>query len=584
MSYQVIARKWRPQQFEDVIGQEPITRALGNALRTQRLHHAYLFAGPRGVGKTTCARLFARALNCRQGPTPTPCGVCPSCLETMAGESLDVLEIDAASHTGVDNIREVIIATVGNRPARDRYKVFIIDEVHMLSTSAFNALLKTLEEPPPHVVFIMATTELHKLPETILSRCQAYEFRTIGVEAIADRLQRIAEAENIPVSRAALVQIAQAGRGSLRDAQSAFDQVLVFAGPGASIDEHTVRDALGLIGTSILAEVMDALEAADPGAIVRHIARLTRSGYDLRQFLRELLTYIRHLLVAQVVGLDRELLPLAESELSVVERQCRQLTLTELTRLFSLVANLEAQIRVVEDPRPLVEVGLIQLTQLTRLRPLEEILARLDALAVGSPCPASSRKATDTPVTPHPPALGLGGASPHPRPVPVARPPLRLAPPSEPPLVETPLPQEDGPLSETPAKTPDLTDAAALFKQLKEVAEKGRRLLGVHLDSVRVVRWQGQDFELVFGPRDEAAMKYVAEPRESVYLREELQKLTGRAVNVVVRLERSGTPSPLSEQEAHAAALRAEAEREPAVQILQKTFGAELMEVKSPDT
>ncbi|MCS7080752.1 MAG: DNA polymerase III subunit gamma/tau [Chloracidobacterium sp.] len=581
MSHQVIARKWRPQQFEDVVGQDVITRALRNALRMKRLHHAYLFAGPRGVGKTTCARLFARALNCREGPTPTPCGVCPSCQEIMTGESLDVLEIDAASHTGVDNIREVIIATVSNRPARDRYKIFIIDEVHMLSTSAFNALLKTLEEPPPHVVFILATTELYKLPETILSRCQPYEFRTIGVEVIADHLQRIAEAERIKISRAALIQIAHAGRGSMRDAQSAFDQVLAFAGPDAVIDESDVRESLGLIGAALAAEVMDALDAADAAAMIRHIARLVRGGYDLRQFLRELMTYVRHLLVAHVVGVDRELLPLAESELNLVERQCQRFTVADLIRFFSLLVDLEAQARAAEDARPLVEVGLVKLTQLGRLKPLEEILARLEALAAGDnePPTPSGRLATAVKATPPPkPPPRAVETTRRSTPAPVERQPLRLVPPPEPPVEDAPL-DDDAPVGDAS----NLTDADALFKRLKALIEKERPLLAVHLDAVTAVHWQGNAFELVFGPQSKAAEAYVAQPSEKLLLRERLQALTKKTLSIVTRLERDRSKTPLSEPQARDAALRAEAERHPTVQVLQKTFGAELIDVKAPD-
>jgi len=236
MSYQVIARKWRPQTFDEVTGQDPITRTLRNAIEHERLHHAYLFSGARGVGKTTTARLLAKALNCHKAkkPTPTPCKIddptaCASCREIAEGRSIDVLEIDAASNTGVDNVREAIIGNVAIAPARDRYKVFIIDEVHMLSGAAFNALLKTLEEPPPRVVFIMATTEKHKLPETILSRCQQFEFRTIATQKIAERLRLIADAEKVKITDGALREIARAGEGSMRDAQSAFDQVISFS-------------------------------------------------------------------------------------------------------------------------------------------------------------------------------------------------------------------------------------------------------------------------------------------------------------------------------------------------------------------
>ena len=265
MSYQVIARKWRPQSFDEVTGQEPITRTLRNAIENERLHHAYVFSGARGVGKTTTARLFAKALNCHKSPTPTatPCRTddptaCPSCREITDSRSIDVLEIDAASNTGVENVRDAIIGSVGIAPARDRYKIFVIDEVHMLSTPAFNALLKTVEEPPPRVVFIMATTERHKVPETILSRSQQFEFRTIATARILERLRLIAEAEKISIPEEALREIARAGEGSMRDAQSAFDQVISYA--GTKIKKEDVELALGVAGADILTRVMNGID------------------------------------------------------------------------------------------------------------------------------------------------------------------------------------------------------------------------------------------------------------------------------------------------------------------------------------
>src|SRR6476661_1770827 len=228
MSYQVLARKWRPQKFDDVIGQQAVTRTLRNAIASGRLAQAFVFAGPRGVGKTTTARILARALNCVNGPTPEPCGTCDACVEIAEGRDIDVLEIDAATHTQVDNVREVIISGLAIAPVRNRYKVFIIDEVHQLSSASFNALLKSIEEPPAHVVFMMATTELHKIPDTILSRSQVFEFKTIPAKAIALQLRRIADAETIDVPDAALTLIARSAEGSMRDAQSAFDQVIAF--------------------------------------------------------------------------------------------------------------------------------------------------------------------------------------------------------------------------------------------------------------------------------------------------------------------------------------------------------------------
>src|SRR5580765_4382316 len=237
MSYQVIARKWRPKKFDDVIGQQAVTRTLGNALKSGRLAQAFVFAGPRGVGKTTTARILARALSCVNGPTPDPCGACEACVEIAEGRDIDVLEIDAATHTGIDNIREVIISGLAIRPVRNRYKIFIIDEVHQLSAASFNSLLKSIEEPPPHVVFMMATTELEKIPETVRSRSQVYEFRTISTKAIADQLRRIVDAEQIAVGDDALQLIARDADGSMRDAQSKLDQIIAFTGQTIATDD-----------------------------------------------------------------------------------------------------------------------------------------------------------------------------------------------------------------------------------------------------------------------------------------------------------------------------------------------------------
>src|SRR5215204_2797472 len=245
MAYQVLARKWRPQKFEDVLGQQAVTRTLKNALKSKRIAQAFVFSGPRGCGKTTTARILARALNCVKGPTAEPCGECDACVEIAQGRDIDVLEIDAASHTGIDNIREVVIAGLSIAPVRDRYKIFIIDEVHQLSPQSFNALLKSIEEPPAHVIFMMATTELHKIPDTILSRSQVFEFRTIPTRAIAEQLRTIAAAEGIAIADGALMLIARAAEGSMRDAQSALDQAIAFSGNRISADD--VATVLGLV-------------------------------------------------------------------------------------------------------------------------------------------------------------------------------------------------------------------------------------------------------------------------------------------------------------------------------------------------
>src|SRR4051812_2161692 len=284
--YRVIARKWRPQKFDDVVGQQAVTRTLRNALASGRLAQAFVFAGSRGCGKTTTARILARALNCEQGPTADPCGVCDACVEIAQGRDMDVLEIDAASHTGIDNIREVVIAGLAISPVRNRYKIFIIDEVHQLSAASFNALLKSIEEPPAHVVFMMATTELNKIPDTILSRSQVFEFRTIPLKAIAAQLRTIADAEKVEISDAALALIARAAEGSMRDAQSALDQVMAFAGSSVGVDD--VSTVLGLVGRDLLFELIEAVVEEDGPRAFALADRAVEAGHDLKLVCREL--------------------------------------------------------------------------------------------------------------------------------------------------------------------------------------------------------------------------------------------------------------------------------------------------------
>ncbi|MFN7946230.1 MAG: DNA polymerase III subunit gamma/tau [Blastocatellia bacterium] len=381
MSYQVIARKYRPQTFTDLIGQEHITRTLGNALDQQRLHHAYIFSGARGTGKTTTARILAKGLNCHTGITSRPCLQCASCLEIAAGNSMDVLEIDAASNTGVDNVRDVIINNLAVAPARDRYKVFVIDEVHMLSNSAFNALLKTLEEPPSHVIFIMATTELHKVPDTILSRCQQFEFRHIPAEKMVRRLREIAGTEQVRISDDGLREIARAGAGSLRDALSAFDQVIAFS--GTEIRAEDVTSALGLVGEKTLLNFAEAIAAQDSAGIIRLVNELDSRGYDLRNFTRELMSYLRHLLVIKSGITSSEILGVSDVETAALKKLSAHFSEEDLVRFFHLLAATEKEIKDSPHPRFQLEIGLIRLTHAARLRSLDELIARLDELASG---------------------------------------------------------------------------------------------------------------------------------------------------------------------------------------------------------
>lgn len=375
----VLARKFRPQTFDQVIGQDAITRTLSNAVKNDRVHHAYIFTGARGVGKTTTARIFAKALNCASGATAEPCGVCDSCQDIAASRSMDVIEIDAASNTGVDNVRDVIINSIAIAPARDRNKIFIIDEVHMLSAPAFNALLKTVEEPPPCVVFILATTSLEKVPETILSRCQIFEFRTITLKNIVQELRRIASLEGVKISDAALLAIARVGEGSMRDAESALDQVISFA-VGATVTDEDVSAALGLVDIETLNTTVQAIADQDSGQLIHIVDEVVARGYDLRNFCRELMVHIRAMLVVKIAGFDSELVQLPETEADTLKRLGESFSEQDLLRFFSILTKTEQDIRTSMQPRFQLEIGLVKLAQARRLYLLEEALRRIEAL------------------------------------------------------------------------------------------------------------------------------------------------------------------------------------------------------------
>jgi len=411
VSYQVIARKWRPQKFDDVVGQQAVTRTLRNALTSKRLAQAFVFAGPRGVGKTTTARILARALNCVNGPTADPCGVCDACVEIAEGRDIDVLEIDAASHTGVDNVREVIIAGLGILPVRDRYKVFIIDEVHQLSSSSFNALLKSIEEPPPHVAFMMATTELDKIPETVLSRSQVYEFRTISSRAIAAQLRRIVDAEGIQAGDDVLLLIARDAEGSMRDAQSKLDQVIAFTGRTIGVED--VSTVLGLVGRDLLLDAMTAVADENAPAAFDIAGRAMELGYDLRAVCRELSRMVRDLLVLSV-----DPSRIADPEISGEGERDRLLGLAarfsreDLLRAFDLLARAEQEIRAAAQPRYNFEMALLRWIHLRKLIPIEDLIAGNPSPAVSPARPGPVATKPATPVAKPPAAQRESAAAP----------------------------------------------------------------------------------------------------------------------------------------------------------------------------
>ena len=407
MSYQVLARKWRPQRFDDVIGQRGVTQTLRNAIAAGRIAQSFVFAGPRGVGKTTTARILARGLNCQQGPTADPCGVCDACVEIAQGRDIDVLEIDAATNTQVDKVREVIIAGLGMSPVRNRYKIFIIDEVHRLSQQAFDALLKSIEEPPPHVVFMMATTEIEKVPATIQSRSQVFELKMIGVRQIADQLRTIADAEQIQVDDATLMLLARAGDGSMRDAQSAFDQVIAFAGRTISADDVTT--VLGLVRRDLLLEIADAVAREDGAAVFELAGRAVESGYDLRLVIRELSRLTRDVLVILMDAsrlADPEIA--AEAERERLQALAGKFSPEDLMRAFDVLTKAEVDIRASLQPRYHLEMALLRWIHLRRLVPLSDLIQNLEKApgrGTATPPPAASSPQRSAPeATSRPPA------------------------------------------------------------------------------------------------------------------------------------------------------------------------------------
>jgi DNA polymerase-3 subunit gamma/tau len=376
MSYEVIARKWRPQRFEDVVGQDHVTQTLGNAIKSDRTAHAYLFVGPRGIGKTSVARIFAKALNCEKGPAAEPCCECNACKEIAAGSNMDVIEIDGASNNSVDQVRD-LRETVKYAPSGN-FKIYIIDEVHMLSTAAFNALLKTLEEPPPFVKFIFATTEPQKILPTIISRCQRFDLRRIPVNLIIERLMLIAKSEKVKISDDALLAIARGAEGGLRDAESALDQLISFR--GTDIKEEDVLSVFGLVSRSKLEEMAGKILAGDIKALIMIVAELDESGKDLQRLLLELVGHFRNLLISLNIDDDAEGMDFTEAQLQVLKKQAEVANTGRVLRVCAILAQAEDKMKYALSRRTVLEMALIRSARAAVVVSVDEILKKINEL------------------------------------------------------------------------------------------------------------------------------------------------------------------------------------------------------------
>jgi len=589
VSYKVLARKWRPQRFEDVIGQRAVTQTLRNAIGANRIAQSFVFAGPRGVGKTTTARILARGLNCEQGPTSDPCGTCEACVEIADGRDMDVLEIDAATHTGVDKVRDVIITSLGTAPARDRYKIFIIDEVHRLSNQAFDALLKSIEEPPPHVVFMMATTEIDKVPPTIQSRSQVFELKTIGVKQIADQIRAIAAAEQISIDDAAVMSIARAGDGSMRDAQSAFDQVIAFA--GSAIAAEDVATVLGLVRRDLLLDMATAVAREDAAAVFQLTDRAVEGGYELRTVLRELGRLVRDLLV---ISIDPSRLSdpeiAAEGEQDQLKEAAALFSHEDLIRAFDVLRKGEEEIRSSMQPRFHLEMTLLRWIHLRKLVPLSDLIDGLDRGTTGggrSAGPSRSPAPQSRPVT-SAPAAGAGGSSARPAP---AAPATSPAPrPAEVRRPAPPAKASAGKPVETSAGLPAVEPVPAeRFKDafLEEIRKAKKFFYGTVIAQAQKIHVEGDRVVITFAPQHRALRSQLEQTRP--HLETIAGQLAGRKMSVVpaegTMLADPAARGDAGSQSAVAAdgkkaALREQAMADSGVQAMLDVFAAEIKDVE----
>jgi DNA polymerase III subunit gamma/tau len=603
LDYQVSARKYRPGTFDDVIGQPHVVQTLVNSVTTKRIAQAYLFSGTRGVGKTTVARILAKALNCERGPTGTPCGTCSNCLEIAHGTSVDVMEIDGASNTSVDDVRE-IRENVKFAAFRGKYRIYIIDEVHMLSNSAFNALLKTLEEPPPHVVFIFATTEIHKIPATILSRCQHYNFRRIARTEIVERLRHVVDQDQIVIEERSLMALARASEGSMRDGLSLLDQAVAFG--GKTITHADLEALLGAVPQELVRGMIQAVTAQESAAALRVLAQLLDQGHDLRAYCAEVVEYVRNMLVVSVVTSPEEwqgLIEASADDLAQMAADARSFSPESLQELFAIFTQAEDSLRLSAHPRFVLETAAVRATRLLR---------RSDAKAAHQvvPPPQTARPFQPDPVRGEKPTSAGRADTSAPSPLPKSPQATASAPaasiPSRPATAGNAAPLRDLLLTSpdlSPSGTAvDMKASAAVpspstdngrvavmldWEQVQEEVGNVSSRIAAFLERGRCVGVDGHVVTIGFAKQETAARGMIENPDNMSVLTSICERLSGQTVRVrIVELMESDAPGPTMAQ------LRAAKEKEqrlilfeqarahPVVKQALETFGAELAEVR----
>jgi DNA polymerase-3 subunit gamma/tau len=572
MSYQVIARKWRPQTFKDLVGQQHVTETLANAIRNDRVAHAYIFSGARGVGKTTAARILAKAMNCVKGPTPEPCGECDSCKEIAAGTSLDVIEIDAASNRGIDQIRE-LREMVRYAPAASRRKVVILDEAHMLTGEASNALLKTLEEPPDRVIFVMATTEPENLADTIRSRSQHFHFRALTFAEIAGRLEEVAKKENLKIDPGAMAVIARMAEGSLRDALSLLEQARAYCGD--TIPDKDVRELLGVVPDDALEELVGAISSGSADRALALVHTFQKEGRNLQHFCREAIRHMRNLLIARVCGAESDLIAATPDQRPALAKAAAQFSEEDLTRFFQILLQTDDDLRRKPDPRVHLEMGLLRLIHAARLAPLEELLAELKSGGTGSRASTGMARSAAPGIISAPAPAPRSASS-----TVVAQAPLPAKPNTAPPMAMDAAVNEEAAVqhksSGTTVKVSGIS--AEQVAEIKAGIQARQKFLGELVDQSS--RWEldGAELRIYFAP-EKRPFAEMLEGRDSLErVRAISSNVLGRPVRVCAKLEAvaaAAASATGSTQE-----LRAQFERDPLVRSMLQRFGGKISEVK----